>query len=83
MNDLSIKVVAFGVARDIVGGNTVQLTLGEGDTVDQAMVLLKTQYPAFEQLASLKLAINEAYVDHDYKIKKGDELVIIPPVSGG
>ncbi|UXX77983.1 MoaD/ThiS family protein [Reichenbachiella carrageenanivorans] len=83
MTEIQIKVVAFGIARDIIGGRGVDLNLASGSTVAQAMNLLKDRYPAFEQLASLQLAINEEYVPSDREILAGDELVLIPPVSGG
>ncbi|SMD32701.1 molybdopterin synthase sulfur carrier subunit [Reichenbachiella faecimaris] len=83
MSDFQIKVVAFGIARDIMGGKQLELVVQEGATVSIAMSLLKEKFPAFEQLTSLNLAINEEYVNGDYQIKSGDELVLIPPVSGG
>lgn len=83
MSDFQIKVVAFGIARDIIGGRDTDLQIPENCTAAQAMVQLKDKFPDFEQLASLNLAINEEYVNDDYQINKGDELVLIPPVSGG
>lgn len=83
MSEIQIKVVAFGIARDIIGGRVLDLKLELGMKANEAMHLLKSQYPAFEQLTSLQLAINEEYVDDDHVIKAGDELVLIPPVSGG
>ncbi|WP_422359898.1 MoaD/ThiS family protein [Reichenbachiella sp.] len=83
MSEIQIKVVAFGIARDIIGGRALDLKLEQGMKAHEAMNLLKSRYPAFEQLTSLNLAINEEYVDDDHTIKAGDELVLIPPVSGG
>lgn len=83
MSGFQIKVVAFGIARDIIGGRETVLVVEQETTASRAMALLKEKFPDFDQLASLNLAINEEYVDGDYKIKFGDELVLIPPVSGG
>lgn len=83
MSDIQIKVVAFGIARDIIGGRELALDLQVGTTASRAMSLLKEKFPAFEQLASLNLAVNEEYVAGDYEIQLNDELVLIPPVSGG
>ncbi|WP_420583184.1 MoaD/ThiS family protein [Reichenbachiella sp.] len=83
MSEIQIKVVAFGIARDIIGGKALDLRLTQGVKAREAMHQLKSKYPAFEQLTSLQLAINEEYVDDDHVIKEGDELVLIPPVSGG
>lgn len=83
MSDIRIKVVAFGIARDIIGGRELDLSLNEGLFASQAMDILRERFPAFDQLSSLQLAINEEYVTDKYLIKEGDELVLIPPVSGG
>ncbi len=83
MDEIQIKVVAFGIARDIIGGSRLELNLPTGATASQAMKVLNKQFPDFQQLTSLNLAINEAYVDNDHPIQDQDELVLIPPVSGG
>lgn len=80
---MELKVVAFGIARDIINGKETTIDLPEGGTAAKAMDKLKSDYPAFNDLSSLQLAVNESYVDHDYEIQQGDELVLIPPVSGG
>lgn len=83
MSDFQIKVIAFGIARDIIGGRETELQIVGEVSAAQAMTQLKEKFPAFERLTSLHLAVNEEYVNDDYQIKNGDELVLIPPVSGG
>jgi molybdopterin converting factor small subunit len=78
-----IKIVAFGVARDIIGGSQLDMECESNLIVSQAIELLKTQFPDFQKLASIKMAVNEDYVSNDFVISEGDELVLIPPVSGG
>ena len=78
-----IKVIAFGIARDIIGGNDTSIEVQEGVSVRETLELLKIQYADFEKLSSLRLAVNESYVEDDFMINEGDELVLIPPVSGG
>ena len=80
---MDVRIVAFGIARDIVGGNYVDMTIDDQLTVKDTIEILKLKFPSFKQLASISLAVNEAYVDPDYKLCEGDEIVIIPPVSGG
>ena len=48
-----------------------------------ARQVLKEKYPAFDKLASLQLAVNAEYVEDDYVLRENDEVVLIPPVSGG
>ncbi|MFY0627187.1 MAG: MoaD/ThiS family protein [Reichenbachiella sp.] len=78
-----IKVIAFGIARDILGGNEITMEIDSNKTVDSALKLIIHKYPEFGKLSSLRMAVNESYVENDYSIKEGDELVLIPPVSGG
>ncbi len=80
---MNIRVVAYGIARDIVGGNQVEVSLDEGQTVADTVTQLKARFPSFDKLSSVSLAVNESYVANDYVLSEGDEVVIIPPVSGG
>lgn len=80
---MEIKIIAFGIARDIIGGNQSTITCATETTVAQAFEQLIEIYPDFNKLNSLKMAVNEEYVTNDFVISDGDELVLIPPVSGG
>ncbi len=80
---MNVKLVAFGIARDILRSSEVQMDLEENASISSLKTLLSKRYPDFEKLKSLRLAINEDYQDDDYKLKENDEVVIIPPVSGG
>ena len=57
--------------------------------VDDAMTIgglketLIEQYEDFTKLKSLRFAVNEEYVEDSYTLNEGDEVVLIPPVSGG
>lgn len=84
MNEnIRIKLVPYGIARDILGDSEKSMKVKEGDHVAVARQQLLSKFPAFSELASLRFAINEEYCDDDTPLKDGDELVIIPPVSGG
>ena len=42
------------------------------------------RYPAItSNVRSLVVAVNQEYRDHDYVLSSGDEVALIPPVSGG
>ena len=41
------------------------------------------KYEGFQKLQSINFAINEDYQEDHFLLKEGDEVVIIPPVSGG
>ena len=80
---MKVKILAFGIAKDIVGGSSSDLEIAENTTIADVKAALTQSYPAFEQLRKFSLAVNESYQEDDFVIRDGDELVIIPPVSGG
>lgn len=80
---MKLKVLAFGIAKDIVGGLDVDIEVGNTPTVKELKEQLLANYPKFEQLASLAIAVNNEYAQDNLPITSSDEIVLIPPVSGG
>ena len=80
---MKIQILAFGIAKDIVGGSQLDLTVNAGTTVEQLKSSLSQQFPRFSGLASLAIAVNSEYADDQQILNADDEIVIIPPVSGG
>jgi molybdopterin synthase sulfur carrier subunit len=80
---MKIKILAFGIAKDILGARTMELDMVESISVGGLKAHLTEQHPEFSKLRSLALAINQEYVDDHQIIAENDEIVIIPPVSGG
>lgn len=76
-----IKVKLFGIAKDIVASSYFET---EAEiTVSQLKQNMLDQYPAFTDLRSVLVAINDEYAEDDVMILKSDDVAIIPPVSGG
>lgn len=80
---MEINILAFGIARDILGGSNIKLSSEKNLTVGQLLELLKERYPAFKELTSLAIAVNAEYAGESQLISADDEVVIIPPVAGG
>jgi len=80
---MNIEIIAFGIAKDILKSKSVSLELNDASTVETARKALIDRFPQFESLASLQLAVNAEYVQDDYVLQENDEVVLIPPVSGG
>lgn len=80
---MEVNILAFGIARDIFSERKIVQQIAAGETVAGVMEQLKVNYPDLSKLKAVMLAVNEEYVDDNYQIKDGDELAIIPPVSGG
>ncbi|MDR3693833.1 MoaD/ThiS family protein [Mucilaginibacter sp.] len=80
---MKIKVLAFGIAKDIFGGSSVSLELANDSTVYNLQYALEQQYPRLQQLKSYMLAVNNEYALPGDTIHERDEIAVIPPVSGG
>lgn len=80
---MQIKVVAYGIAKEILQSHEMDMKIGSGQTLKDVRHLLSDQFPELKRLASLRFAVNESYQDDEYQLSEKDEVVIIPPVSGG
>jgi molybdopterin synthase sulfur carrier subunit len=78
-----VKLLAFGIVRDVVGGSTTGVEVPNACSVGVLKELLTNSYPALSSLSSFTIAVNGEYALTDTVIKSGDEVAIIPPVSGG
>ena len=74
----------FASAREILGQGTLELDVPEGATVSDVLAVLSVEYPSLAAYGPhLALAVNAEYVGRDHRLQAGDELALIPPVSGG
>jgi molybdopterin converting factor subunit 1 len=80
---MKINLVAFGIARDILKDSNITFEINKGKTIGDLKNALTKQYPEFEKLASLRFAVDEDYQEDDFELSEENEVVIIPPVSGG
>ncbi len=80
---MKIEILAFGIAKDIVKGRSLSLDLPSGTNVGGLKAELCGRFPNFEKLKSMAIAVNEEYQTDDFSLSEKDEVVIIPPVSGG
>ncbi|MCG8322587.1 MAG: MoaD/ThiS family protein [Cytophagales bacterium] len=80
---MELEVVLFGIARDIAGSSKLKLTLADGASVKVLKKQLIAEYPEMSKLRSIAFAVDADYVDDDYQLRDKEEIVIIPPVSGG
>lgn len=78
-----IEIIAFGITREILGTRSLKLDWRSGITVAELLDLLQTRYPQLHDLAHVRVAVNQEYAELDHKIQASDEVVLIPPVSGG
>src|ERR1700674_980054 len=83
-NEIHVRVLFFGAARDAAGREQLELSLSSPANVASAFAQLLADYPALARFGnSLLLAVNQEYALRDLKLSDGDELAVLPPVSGG
>ena len=81
---MRVRVLFFGILREMVGKPMDQIDLPEGASVRDAIACYESQIPRLkESLSSLALAVNQQYAGPDTKLSAGDEVAFLPPVSGG
>ncbi|KAI8463979.1 MAG: ThiamineS/Molybdopterin converting factor subunit 1 [Monoraphidium minutum] len=84
---MRVRVLYFARSREAAGGAGEEaLELPEGSTTAQLLDLLRGRHPALESvLRACVLAVNQEYVGLDaaLPLKEGDEVALIPPLSGG
>jgi MoaE-MoaD fusion protein len=81
---VSIRVLFFGGARDVVEANELEISLDAPATVGSAFRHLVKRFAQLERFGrSLLFAVNQEYATPDTPLKENDELAVFPPVSGG
>lgn len=81
---MKVKVRLFARLADLAGTRETEVELGEGLSVAEAFRVLCQRFPEMaDHAGSLMYAVNAEYVSPDHPLRAGDELALIPPVSGG
>ena len=79
---MKIRISPYGIAREMLGGNLV-MDIEEHSQIAQVKERLTKEYQGFDRIGNIRFAVNDEYEDDSYILKDNDELIIIPPVSGG
>jgi molybdopterin synthase catalytic subunit len=76
---VKLNVRLFAALRERAGSATVEVELAGGATVGDVWALLDLG----DEPPGLLYAVNRVYADRDASLAEGDEVAVIPPVSGG
>ena len=81
---MDVDVRYFAIIREILGLSAERRNVPEGTTTGDVFTQLIRENPRLERMRPVTmLMVNKAYVTHDHELRDGDELALIPPVSGG
>ena len=79
---MRVKVLFFGMLREAAGDRQESLEIDEGTTVAGVLNVYKERMPAFGWDA-MAVAVNQEYARATDVLRDGDEVALLPPVSGG
>ena len=79
-----VRLLAFAAVRDVIGAPEAELDIGASTTAEELWPILVGRFPALEpHRRSIRLAVNGTYAFPNDPIAPGDEVALLPPVTGG
>ncbi len=79
-----VKVLLFGAAADRAGTRQIEVPVTDGTTLRKLWFVLADRHPDLVPMReTLAFAVNDEYARMEDAVSPGDEVAILPPVSGG
>jgi molybdopterin converting factor subunit 1 len=79
-----VRIRLFARAKDLVGADTVTLTVSAGATIGDLRRELAKEYPALASILQRSaLGVNDEFADDSLTVAADAEIAVLPPVSGG
>jgi molybdopterin synthase catalytic subunit len=81
---MTISVLFFGALKELIGRPYESVDLPDGASVRELLLFYARKAPRFEaMMPSLAIAVNQEYSGVERTLREGDEVGLLPPVSGG
>lgn len=83
---MRVQVISFGVLKDWLGSQAATMELPDGASVAALLDRLRPTLPsgvATQILGSIAVSVNAEYAQATHILHDGDEVGLLPPVSGG
>jgi molybdopterin converting factor subunit 1 len=81
---MRVTVLYFGVLKDVMGHRSAVMEVAEGASVAELLALHRSSGKAAASVwDSIAVAVNQEYARVEDVLKDGDEVALLPPVSGG
>lgn len=84
VSQISVTVKLFAAYQEAYGVPELKLELPEGTPVVAVRDRLIAEHPELAQWRELtRFGVNLQFVEPETELQEGDEVVLVPPVSGG
>jgi molybdopterin converting factor subunit 1 len=81
---MKIKVLYFASYREIVGHSNETIELDDNSSLNKLKKQINIKHPNLKDHWDVALiSVNKAYSNHNVILKDGDEVALLPPISGG
>jgi len=81
---MQIRVLFFGILKDLVGRSSETIELADGSKAGSVLHHYSQQSSRLAaMLPSVALSVNQEYATAEAALRAGDEVALLPPVSGG
>ena len=81
---MKVRLLLFAVLREIVGREEVELEVQTATTAGEVLNILIADNPQIAAMADvIQVAINQEFADRSTELEPGDEIALLPPLSGG
>jgi MoaE-MoaD fusion protein len=81
---MQVRVLFFGALREMIGNAAETITVPDGAHVSNLLERYSEQIPKLKELLpSVAVAVNQEYSSKSAALRDGDEIALLPPVSGG
>jgi molybdopterin converting factor subunit 1 len=81
---MKVKVKHFAVCREMFNRDEEEMELPDGAVLMDILKRLEEEWPEFpEYYEVMQMSVNWEYATEQTKLSDGDEVALIPPVTGG
>ncbi len=80
---MQVRVLPFGILKEWLGPDTATVELPQGATVADLLEKLGSSADRANRLRGIAVGVNAGYATASHELREGDEVALLPPVSGG
>jgi molybdopterin converting factor subunit 1 len=81
---IKVKVLYFAQAREAAGASEEEITLPYPAFIDSLFTKILEYHPDIETIREIvSVSVNYKIMNENIALRKGDEIALLPPVTGG